>query len=181
MPEFKNQGNIFGAAIDRPFHLSVGVVVLNAENDILCLHYPDIDGQKDIFVLPNKTAKPSETLVDTATRAAKQELGCDIRLVTFLGSTRTEDSWWGELGTPTKVEKNVLYFLAVATQQHPDIAKNENEKEGREVTTKTFGFLIERMNNIALKDGMRDFNHAEIVIRAQKWLASHPDLQSSTL
>lgn len=181
MPEFKNQGNLFGAAPDRPYHLSVGVVVLNADNDVLALYYPTIDEVTTIYVLPNKTVKPNETPTDTAIRGAKQELGCDIQIITFLGSTQTQDTWWNEIGTPKLVEKTVLYFLARATNQDSAVVKDVNESEGRTVVAKTFGFLIENMNKTVLKDGMRDFNHASILARAQTWISAHPDLRSETL
>lgn len=181
MPEFKNQGNLFGAAPDRPYHLSVGVVVLNADNDILALYYPTIDEITDIYVLPNKTVKPNETPADAAIRGAKQELGCDIQIITFLGSTQTQDIWWKEIETPKPVEKTVLYFLARATNQDSAAVKDVNETEGRTVVAKTFGFLIENMNKTVLKDGMRDFNHASILARAQTWISAHPDLRSETL
>lgn len=181
MPEFKNQGNLFGAAPDRPYHLSVGVVVLNTDNDVLALYYPNIDEVADIYVLPNKTVKPNETPTDTAIRGAKQELGCDIQIITFLGSTQTQDTWWSEIGTPKSVEKTVLYFLARATNQDSAVVKDVNESEGRTVVAKTFGFLIENMNKTVLKDGMSDFNHASILARAQTWISAHPDLRSETL
>lgn len=178
MPKLKNQGNYYGATPDRPYHLSVGAVVLNADNDVICLHYPSIDGIKDIYKLPTGTVHKGETLEDTLHRRCREELGCSVKIITFLGTQITRDVWWGELGTPTPMEKSVMFFLAKAVTED---SKLTTADENYEVKTKGFSFLIESLQTLKVKDGMRDFNQAEMIIRAKEWIETHPDLLSPTL
>jgi sorbitol-specific phosphotransferase system component IIA len=181
MATLKNIGNYYGATPDRPYHLSVGAVVLDENNNVVCLHYPNIDEITDVYALLNKTVKPGETLEATLNRGAQLELGHEIEIITFLGTQETSDIWWEELGNPTKMEKSVMFFLAKTTNATPETAKEENEEEKREVISKSFDFLIEKMKTQPLKDGMRDFNQSEILRRAKEWINTHKNLVSPTL
>lgn len=176
-----NEGNYFGFTLDRPYHLSIGGIILDREHNVYCLHYPKIDELKDIFVLPNKTLRKEETLEAALRRGMRAEIGCEIELVTFLGILNTQDTWCGESGNPTAMEKSVVYFLAKEIAHNPKLAQEENEKQHREISIQSIPFLIEKMEHLQVKDGMRDFNQAKILLRAQEWIASHPDLASPTL
>lgn len=177
----KNIGNYFGATIDRPYHLSVGGVILDENNNVYCLYYPHIDHLNNIYVLPNKTVKPGETLEETLKRGAMSELGCEIEPITFLGTLAVKDVWWAELGTPTAMEKSVLFFLARATHFSQEIIQADSKNLNCEIQIKPFDFLIESMKKLQVKDGMRDFDQLEIVIRARDWVTNHPALISETI
>lgn len=166
----KNDGNYFGATPDRPYHLSVGIVVLDEDSNIICLHYPELLGFPGVFALPNWTMKSNRTLEEAAKEGAKKELGATIEILAYLGNLVAQDMWFGELGTPKPVEKNVVYFLAKATSFDNSLAAEENTKENRTIVHKTFDFLIDTMSKQEVKDGMRDFAQAPIVIRAKQWL-----------
>lgn len=181
MATLKNIGNYYSATPDRPYHLSVSAIILDTDNNVVCLHYPQIDELKDVFTLVSKIVRPGETLEDALKRGARNELGAEIKIITFIGTHKTADTWWGELETPTKMEKSTLFFLAKAITITPELAKEENDKEHRDVTSKTFNFLIDSMRLLAVKDGMRDFDQSDMVVRAKEWIDTHPSLTSETL
>lgn len=173
-----NFGNLFGATTDRPYHLSVGSIILNDEGLVYALHYKKIDHLTDIDLLPNKTVRPNETLEQTNSRGALQALGCEVEVIAFLGTLVVQDRWWGELGTPTDMEKSVLYFLSRATKYSPELAKEECAKENCTVEIKSLDFLIDSMAKWQVKDGMRDFDQREMLRRAKTWITTHPNLES---
>lgn len=173
MQKLKSTSNYYGATPDRPFHLSVGIIVLDANNDVLCLHYPKIDTLENIYTLPTETVITGETLEEAAKRGAQEELGCTVSVIAFLGTQAISDQWWGELGTPTRVEKSIVYFLCKAQRQETVALNDENRK--RNVVSKTFEFLTETMQNISVKEGIGDFGQTQIEIlkRAKKWIDTH--------
>jgi hypothetical protein len=173
-----NLGNIFGATVDRPYHLSVGSIVLDDNGLVYSLHYPKIDSLTDIYIFPNKTVRPNETLEQTNSRGALHALGCDVKLIAFLGTLVVKDNWWGNLGTPTDMEKSVVYFLSRATKYTPELAAEECAKEKCIVELKSLEFLIDSMSKWRVKDGMRDFDQIEMLRRARNWISVHPDLKS---
>ena len=176
-----NEGNYFGLTLDRPFHLSVGGIALDQTGNVYCLHYPQIDELKDIYVLPNKTLRKEETLEAALRRGMRAEIGCEIEIITFLGTLVTQDSWCGEINQPISMEKSVVFFLAKAVTFDAKIAQAENQKEWRDIQIQPLSFLIEKMGHLKVKDGMRDFNQLEILLRAKEWIATHPGLLSPTL
>lgn len=168
--------NHYGATPERPFHLSVALIILDKDNQIICLHYPKIDHLENIFTLPCKTVHTNETLEAAIERCALEELGYTVSTPTYLGSSAIQDTWWGELGTPAPVEKSLLYFVARAQNVKPELAAEGNIQEHREVVTKSFDFLINTMNTLQTKDGMRDYNHSRMLLRAKEWVNAHPNL-----
>lgn len=173
-----NHGNLFGATIDRPYHLSVGSIVFNEVGLVYSLHYTKIDHLTDIYILPNKTVRSNETLEQTNSRGSLQALGCEVKIITFLGTLVVKDNWWGNLGTPTDIEKSVIFFLSRATKYTPTLAAEECAKEKCTVELKSLDFLIDSMAEWQVKDGMRDFNQIEMLRRAKTWIATHPNLKS---
>jgi len=176
-----NEGNYFGLTLDRPFHLSVGGIVLDQNNNFYCLHYPQIDELKDVYVLPNKTVRKEEALEAALRRGMRAEIGCEIKLITFLGTLVTQDTWCGEINQPTSMEKSVVFFLAKAISFNEKAAQAENEKEHRDIQLQPLAFLVEKMEHLQVKDGMRDFNQLKILLRVRDWIATHPSLVSPTL
>jgi len=164
-----NIGNLFGATVDRPYHLSVGSIVLNEEGLVYSLHYPRIEHLTDVYIMPNKTVQPNEALEQTNKRGALVALGCEITSAVFLGTLVVQDNWWGQLGTPTDMEKSVIFFLSRAISYKPKLAAEECAKEHCSIELKTFDFLIDSMEKLELKDGMRDFGQAEMLKRARKF------------
>lgn len=172
----KNDNNYFGATPDRPYHFSVGVIVLDEDTNIICLHYPELLGFPGVFALPNWTLQPNHTLEEAAREGAKKELGADITVLAYLGNLVVQDTWFGELGMPRPVEKNVAYFLTKAISIDESLAADENVKEKRTIVHKTFDFLIDTMTKQEVRDGMRDFAQGAMVTRAKQWIEEHPEL-----
>lgn len=58
--------NIFTGRDESPYHLSVGGVVINASNQILCHHFPVSErNPDDLYILMRESVENEETLEQT--------------------------------------------------------------------------------------------------------------------
>lgn len=167
----KTNTQLLGATPNTPYHVSVGILLLNKESNIICLHYAAIDELLNIYTLPQKTLKIGETIENAVKRAARQETGSEISISAYLGSIVVKDRWWGELNAIKEVEKTTLYFLAQQESlRYIDEATAQNEAEKRTLCEVSFNKLLDIFTKQQEKDGMRGFNQLEIVRRAKQHL-----------
>lgn len=99
----------------NPYHLSVGVILLNKDK-ILLEKKENCIGDKPCYLLPTETMLLSESFESVIRRLLCEEIKveylfpCENTNCLFLGSTASEDNWWAELGDAKKVFKTTLWF-----------------------------------------------------------------------
>ncbi len=99
----------------NPYHLSVGVILLN-KGRILLEKKENCIADKPCYLLPTETMLMSESLESTIRRLLCEEIKleylfpCENTNCLFLGSTISEDDWWAELGDAKRVFKTTLWF-----------------------------------------------------------------------
>lgn len=84
----------------NPYHLSIAGVIIDGDKIAL------IKKQSGIHTLPRETVYSNESLVEGLKRGALEELGVEIEVEKFLGSTITYFS----RPDGAEIEKTTLYF-----------------------------------------------------------------------
>jgi ADP-ribose pyrophosphatase YjhB (NUDIX family) len=102
-----NEHNYFRSTKERPFHISVGAVVVNDAHKLLCKHFTNFHGRPvNMFLFPTETLEPHESLEQALHRGLKEEVGVTADIRGYIGTSV------GFAVSGDKVfEKTVLYFL----------------------------------------------------------------------
>lgn len=104
--------NYFTSEEKAPYHISVGAVVINDENKVLCHYYeePKIRNYPPHFyTLMHETIEPGESLEETVHRGLREEFSIKGEIVRFIGSLVVpivSKKWNSNV-----IEKTVVYFL----------------------------------------------------------------------
>lgn len=69
------QPTFFQAKNEQPYHLSIGAVLFNEDGRVACHHFPEILGQKDIYILMRESVEDEETPLETLQRGLEEEFG----------------------------------------------------------------------------------------------------------
>ncbi len=71
----------------RPFHLSVGLVIVNDKGEFLSKHFSDFRGQyENLYLFPTETVEKDESLEQTLSRALIEEVGIQALPIGSIGS-----------------------------------------------------------------------------------------------
>jgi len=97
----------YHSAANRPFHLSVGLVIVNDKGEFLSKHFSDYRGQyENLYIFPTETVEKDESLEHTLQRALIEEVGVLAEPIGFIGSIVGTIPRHGLLA-----EKTTIYFL----------------------------------------------------------------------
>ncbi len=144
--------NHFKGTKEKPYHLSVGAVILNDENKVCCHYFEKMtlrkvfEDYKDFYILMRETVEMGETLEQALHRGLFEEFGVTGDIVTFLGSIKSEYI----LGGAT-VEKTTLYFLVNMKTFQPELRSLEDVEKESEIQWQDIDFLISKMKNQGLR------------------------------
>lgn len=162
--------NYFISTEDRPYHLSVGAVVLNDRDEVLCHHFSDltIDGQAahDIYILVRETLEQGETLEHAVHRGLFEEAGVKAKIKTYLGSILSTFPRGAVVS-----EKTTVYFLCnleSMDQLHRDV--NDPEAGSNLVFLPTDD-LAEKMKTQRKRYHRTDLDETNILERVKKHLS----------
>lgn len=88
---------------ENPYHLSIGQVILNQQDQIALIQKNDSS-----LTLPRETTYLEENYKEALLRGAIEEIGFTVKPIKFLGSLTTSFNRDPE----TIIEKSTLYFLS---------------------------------------------------------------------
>ncbi|MDQ6985528.1 MAG: hypothetical protein Q9M91_01835 [Candidatus Dojkabacteria bacterium] len=120
--------NFFQASPENPYHLSIGAVLLDQENRIICHHFNKVGSFEDVYLLMTETIRSNETIENAIQRGLLEEFGATGVIERFLGTEIYNDPWFGETNKDVIVEKTVPFFVIKMT----DLDEQKRDKEGRE-------------------------------------------------
>ena len=157
--------NIFRASKEYPYHLSVGAVVMNDENNILCHHFaPSVrDGQNypDLYLLMRETLENNETIEQCVERGLKEEFGVRAELKSLLGSNASQiDDNRGLIK-----QKTVVYFLCKFIEYLPEGRLKNDPESKSNLEWHDSRFLISKMFEQGKKLNRQDIDESEIIRR----------------
>jgi hypothetical protein len=120
--------NYFQRSKEQPYHISVGAVLTNNNNEV-CIQYlkdfyhPAVGSLSDFYSLMRETIEPNETIEQALHRGLLEEFGAVAELKSFLGSivamTPQEDYIF---------QKNTLYFHLKLISIDPKKRSHEDKK-----------------------------------------------------
>lgn len=119
--------NFYSGTKEYPHHISVGAVLLNDENKVVC-HFYEKKIRKypeNFYTLMHESMEMSETLEDTLHRGLQEEYGAKAEIQDFIGtlivSYKVDD---------VDIEKTVLYFLcSLVSMGDRNSEDDENQSE----------------------------------------------------
>jgi len=158
---------------DNPYHFSVGAVVLNNNDEVVCHYfkkapdgapgeYRDID---NVYLLMRETPEPGEAPEETLRRGLLEEFGVVGETLGFLGAQQGIFK-----GDNTVINKTTIYFLVRLLDM--DISKRDKQDaEGEsEIVFLPMDVCIERMEDQWNRLHLETLNEAEIIRRAAEYL-----------
>ena len=156
--------NYFQGTSAKPYHISIGAVLINNEGKIACHHFTDhprLNGEA--FILMRETMEPNETIEETLYRGLKEEFGAKGEIVTYVGSL-VKPYKVGEV----TVQKTTLYFLVKLSDINEDDRDPEDPESISTIEWLKPEELAQLMESSALKLGMPDMDESEIIKRLIK-------------
>jgi len=105
--------NYFQGSMQNPYHISIGAVVMNDNNEVCCHYFrtfshPAMGTFDDFYLLMRETIEPDETIERCLARGLKEEFGIQATLHSFIGSIVSR---FLIPKTHITMEKTTLYFL----------------------------------------------------------------------
>jgi hypothetical protein len=156
--------NYFRATKNYPYHFSVGAVVLNEKDEVLCHHFKDLlhGGMsiKDLYLLMRETPDPGETIKETIDRGLMEEFGAKAEIEKMLGSIVSSFP-----EKDLKIEKTTLYFLCRLKSIDINNRDKDDPEAGSEILFLPRKDLIKKMNIQGKKYHRSDWNESQILER----------------
>ncbi len=146
----------------RPYHLSVGALVVNDESKICVHHYSRIQELTDIYLLMRETISTEETLEKAIERGLLEEFGMTAQITDYLGC------WTCSLfvqDEQRQVEKTTIYFLCQYHSHNLSKRSTEDDEMGSQIEWHTPEHLIEIMSEQGKRTGRADADESEIIKR----------------
>jgi 8-oxo-dGTP pyrophosphatase MutT (NUDIX family) len=99
--------NYYRSLPKKPYHLSVGLVIVNDSVQFLSKHFSNFRGTPaELYLFPTETIEVGEAIEETLARALKEEVGMKAEVIGYIGSI---------VGLLTHnhfpAEKTTIYFL----------------------------------------------------------------------
>ena len=155
--------NLFRASKERPFHLSVGAVVMDEAGLILCHYFDELPefGARDFVILMRETMEMGESVEETLARGLMEEFGATARVEAFLGSLTCDRLHGG-----FEWQKTTLYFLCRLESIDETRRAAEDEERGSVIRRYEAAELVELMRAQGRRIGRGDLDEHEVVQRA---------------
>jgi hypothetical protein len=143
-----------------PFHYSIGAIVLNENNQVMCHHFKQIFEFVDLFICMRETPEENETIAETLERGLREEFGATAEIDHYIGSIVSHHD-----GDDIKnIEKTTLYFLCHLKDCNPDIRDKDDPESGSEIVFLEINKLIEKCKNQGKRYSYRtDFDESKIL------------------
>lgn len=128
-----------------PAHFSIGAVVLDKDNKIMCHHYKEIDPFSEIYVLMRETPEKNESVEKTLKRGLMEEFGATAGIVHYLGSIVSHHN----TDNIENLEKTTLYFQCQLEDFSPENRFKDDPEAGSEILFLPKEELVEKMKSQA--------------------------------
>ncbi|MDQ3076522.1 MAG: NUDIX hydrolase [bacterium] len=161
--------NFYRSTKEKPYHLSVGCIVVNEKGEMLTRHFKVFHGKEmEIFLFPTETIEQHETLEETFHRGLLEEVGVQAEIISFIGSLM------GPAQSGDKVfEKTVVYFLGKIISISDPLTPNEDGMSTIEWHTPEF--LLEHVLQQADYIQTSVLNEEKVIRTAQEVLRMNKD------
>lgn len=162
--------NYFQGTKNNPFHISVGAITVNKNQQICCHYFKKIkdmytgDVMEDFYILMRETIVPNETIENALSRGLNEEFAIKAKINRYLGSIVSSYKI-----NNVSIEKTTLYFLCNLI--HRKKKRNPNDQEANsEIKWLNIDKLIQKMQEQRKKIKRSDNDESKILIRAKKYL-----------
>jgi len=156
--------NYFKGTEDRPFHLSVGAVIIDRKKRIYCHYFHEFEGVKNVHILMRETIHPGESLEDATERGLFEELGIKAKLITYIGSLVSKfprGKIW--------IEKTTIYFLVELTEINKSLRNPFDKEKDSIIKLIPIDKLMEIMKTQSKNLVRTDLDESKILTRAKKY------------
>ncbi len=165
--------NYFQGTTIKPYHLSIGAVVVNKEGKVCCHYFKsvkipgDLTALDDFYILMRETPELDETIVETLNRGLMEEFGITGEVITYIGSIQTSFP-----RKEIRIEKTTLYFLVNPTEIDHTKRKSDDEERESEIQWHDIDFLISKMKEQAPRLHRDDIDESSILENVKDFLAN---------
>lgn len=163
--------NIYETSVKKPFHLSVGCVLTDENNKVVC-HKHTHEKFGVVHTLMRESIEPGESPEQTLTRGLQEEMGATAEIQAYIGSITANDTWFREINQPTPVQKTTIYFLAKLTSIDESKRKADDPESKSELVYLELPELIELMREQSERLKIQDIDESSVLENASKLLAS---------
>jgi ADP-ribose pyrophosphatase YjhB (NUDIX family) len=155
----------------RPYHLSVGAVVVDVHGKVACQHVARFGRYRDLYLLMRETVEMGERLEEALTRGLREEMGLGVEISAYLGSLVSHFP-----RGRANVEKTTLYFLCRFVGLDPRGRDESDPDSGNEIEWHRIEWLIHRSHAQGQRWSRTDFDESLVLSRAHELLQSDTHL-----
>lgn len=157
--------NYFQGTAERPFHISIGAVLVNDNDEIACHYFKEFSHKsmgnfKDFYLLMRETIEPGETIEKCLSRGLAEEFGAVGKIKSYIGSIVSH--------FPHKnieVEKTTLYFLCELISFNPKNRKLTDPESGSEILWIPKEELIKKMQEQGQRLNRQDLDESKVLMK----------------
>jgi hypothetical protein len=169
--------NYFDAKISKPYHLSVGAILINKEREVCCHYFKQLGDFQNVFLLMRETLNPNEKIENGIRRGLKEEFNAEAKLITYIGSEVAYDKWfngkwpWLNFNEPTNFQKTTIFFLLDLVSI--DIKnRDKTDDEGfSEILFLSFDDLIQKQKDQLKRYKFNGLGEISVLENAKKYLS----------
>lgn len=161
--------NYFQGTEESPYHISIGAVVLNDENKVLCHYFGNQLKESDsrypanFYILMRETIEPGESIEQALARGLQEEFSATAKMERYVGSQVYF------IGKDNKIEKTTLYFLCRLETLSKE--RNLNDLESKsELRWEDIDVLIGKMKVQYEREKLPDLDESPILERVKGML-----------
>lgn len=154
--------NYFQGTANKPYHISVGAILLNQEGKVACHHFkyhPRLNGEA--YILMRETLEEGESLEKALKRGLKEEFVATGELITYVGSLVKPYQI-----SDVTVQKTTLYFAVKLITINENERMSDDPEAGSTIEWLTADDLIRKTKHCASELNLPDTDESEILKRA---------------
>lgn len=167
--------NYYRGTKEKPYHISVGAVVMNEDGKVCCHFFEKLtfrkafEGLTNFYILMRESMERGEKIEDTLHRGLMEEFGITGEIITYLGSLRHD--YIVKSAEPNyAIEKTTLYFLVRMKTFKPELRSQEDAEKESEIQWLPIDFLISKMKEQGVRLNESTLDESLILARAKKFL-----------
>lgn len=165
--------NYFQASQSQPYHLSVGAVLVNQENKVVCHYFskvPDVLPEPfknitDIHILMRESMEMGETIEEALSRGLREEFGAEGKVIAFLGSKEEVAP-----GKSLQMIKTTLYFLVRMTSMDASVRESDDMEGDSEIVTLPIDVCVSNMKEQGKRIDTGTFDESDMILRAKEMI-----------
>lgn len=152
---------------DFSSHYSIGAIVLNEKNQVMCHHFKKIQKFEELYILMRETPEINEGVEQTLKRGLLEEFGAEAEIIHYTGSIVSHH----DDDNISEIEKTTLYFLCRLENFDINKRQKDDPESSSEVSFMDIDELITKSKDQGTRYSDRsDLDESKILLPLKKYI-----------